>query len=386
MPVAATIRDFLSIARLAPQSAESADAARARKCGAKTYEADTVPDRVWDDMACGFEDVSYDQTAAYSRVRWGAEKTSHLLIRDGNKIVAGARVVEFTIPGLRKGLAYVKFGPLWRQRNRPADPKAYISVLEALTEEYCDRRGLLLSIQPRPNPEFNALEQDMLEANGFVNRRPHTDPERYFVDLSLDADEQRASLGQRWRRNLKKSSSFNLDVELATGADAHRRFQALHAQMVGRKRAAPGEAIGLLPGLQKDLPADLAPSIFIASHNGEPVAGAVVAVHGDTAYYVYGASNAKALPLRAGFALQWWVLNRLSDQGVRWYDLGGTRGDRGLEQFKTGLIGRGGTIVQTPGEFDRWSRGSERFAADALFAARTLSQQAARFRTLRFRR
>ncbi|HDO52443.1 MAG TPA: GNAT family N-acetyltransferase [Rhizobiales bacterium] len=380
MPVAADIRANPPIARRAPETRMHAPA------GAGNYETDTVRDREWDDIVAGFEDVSFEQTAAYSRARWGAQKTSHLLVREGGAVVSGARVVEITIPGLRKGLAYVKFGPLWRRRNRSADPKAYVCALEALAGEYCERRGLLLSILPRPNPEFGALEQTMLEANGFVNRRPYADPERYLVDLSLDEEAQAASLGQRWRRNLKKSAASNLDIGLAAGADAHRRFRALHAHMVGRKNAAHGDAIDHLPGLRKDLPEALAPKIVIASRGGEPVAGAVVALHGDTAYYVYGATSEKALPLRAGFALQWWIVRWASDLGLRWYDLGGNAGDGGLKQFKTGLAGRRGAIVQMPGEYDRWSRGGDRLAADALFAARALSRQAARLRALRFRR
>ncbi len=384
MPVAANTRENLPAGRLAPEFAGPEKPMRGHAGGSGNHDLDTVPNAEWDEIILGFEDVSYDQTAAYSCARWGAEKSSHLLVRDGENIVAGARVVEITIPGLRKGLAFVKFGPFWRRRNQSADPDAYISALGALTEEYCDRRGLLLTVQPRPSLEFGAFEQKALKAKGFVNRRRHADQTRFLVNLSLDEDAQRASLGQRWRRNLKKSSGSKMDIGLVTGVEAHRQFQALHVHMIGRKKDAPGEAIDLLPSIENELPAALAPVTVIASHDGRPVAGAVIALHGDTAYYVFGASNAKALPLRAGFALQWWIVRWLSDRGLRWYDLGGTRGADGLKQFKTGLIGRHGSVIEMPGEYDKWNNDSDRIAADALFAVRALSKQAAGLRGLRF--
>lgn len=336
----------------------------------RAYEADTLCDKEWDALAAGFEDVSYEQTAAYCCARWGEKKNSHLLLREGENIIAAARVLEFKIPGLGKGLAYVKFGPLWRRTNQQPDPDAYRSVLAALAEEYCNKRGLLLSILPRANPEFVAHEQAMLEANGFTNRKLVDHPARYLVDLSLDEETQMASLGQSWRRNLRKSASSSLDIGFATGARAFEQFQSLHASMVTRKNAAHGDAVHLLPHLHNELPEKLAPKIVIASHEGKPVAGAVIALNGDTAYYIYGATTQAALPLRAGYALQWWMVRWLSDQGVRWYDLGGVGGNSGLIQFKTGLVGRQGRIVELPGEFIKWNHRADRIAADALFSLR----------------
>lgn len=353
-----------------PGPAATGAQGRTKKTSRKVtaYETDTLCDKEWDAIAASFEDVSYEQTAAYCRARWGAKKNSHLLLRRGGDIIAAARVLEFKIPGLGKGLAYVKFGPLWRRTDQQPDPDAYRSVLAALTGEYCDNRGLILSILPRPSPEFGALEQAMLEANGFTNRKPADDPARYLVDLSLNEEKQLASLGQSWRRNLRKSAASGLDIGFAAGACAFEQFQALHASMVTRKNAAHGDAVHLLPHLHDALPERLAPKIVIASHAGKPFAGAVIALNGDTAYYLYGATTQAALPLRAGYALQWWIVRWLSDQGVRWYDLGGAAGNSGLNQFKTGLVGRQGQIVELAGEYVKWNRRVDLIVADALFS------------------
>lgn len=338
------------------------------------YEADTLSDDDWDAMAAGFEDVTYEQTAAYCTNRWDANRNSHMVVRRNGTIIAAARVLQFTIPGLEKGLAYVKFGPMWRRRDGYSDPDAYHAALAALVEEYCNRRGHLLSILPRPNPVFGSTEQALLEECGFRNRRPFEDRNRYLVDLSLDEDEQRKSLSQTWRRNLKKAESCGLKVALGTDNDMIAQFQALHAHMVDRKNAAHGDALDMLPLLLRELPPILQPKFVIASHEGAPVAGAVIALNGDTAYYIYGATNSQALPLRAGYALQWWIVRYLSRQAVHWYDLGGTAGNAGLSQFKSGLVGSQGRIVVMPGEFDRWKRPGDKLAADTLYSLRRLAK------------
>ncbi len=186
----------------------------------------------------------------------------------------------------------------------------------------------------------------------------------------------RESLIERFQavRAATESLTANLDIRIVAGEEGFRQFQSLHTRMVARKNEAHGDAVDLLPFLAKELPDELAPRTVIASSHGRPVAGAILALHGDTAYYVYGATNEEALPLRAGFALQWWIVRWLSDQGLDWYDLGGTAGDCGLKQFKTGLVGREGSIVEMPGEYDSWNRRSDRMAADALFMLRSLAK------------
>jgi lipid II:glycine glycyltransferase (peptidoglycan interpeptide bridge formation enzyme) len=83
-----------------------------------------------------------------------------------------------------------------------------------------------------------------------------------------------------------------------------------------------------------------------------PIAGAVISALGDTADYLFGASNTKGLELDAGYYMQWEVITWLNNQKVSWYDLGGSCDNAGLRQFKSGLIGKSGVEGMLPGEFD----------------------------------
>ncbi len=79
------------------------------------------------------------------------------------------------------------------------------------------------------------------------------------------------------------------------------------------------------------------------------MAGAVIFTRGDTACYLYGATDDAALGLRAGYFLHWHVIRWLRDHTrATYYDLGGTDGFAGLHQFKNGMVGEAGYINPLP--------------------------------------
>ncbi|HET9574138.1 MAG TPA: hypothetical protein VFP29_10495, partial [Methyloceanibacter sp.] len=116
----------------------------------------------WDTLAAGFDDVSYDQTAGFSDLRWGEDRISRMLLVQGDDVVAGARVAILTQPGFSQGLAYLRGGPFWRRHGVAPDPGLYRAAIEAIRTEYCVRRGHHLVVTPRFHPEFSPLEASML--------------------------------------------------------------------------------------------------------------------------------------------------------------------------------------------------------------------------------
>lgn len=345
-----------------------------------SVEVDTAAPEAWDRIAAEFDDPTYDQTACFARQQWGAPRISGLLLRRDGIVVAGAQVVIVTPPLLGRGLAYVKFGPFWRRRGEPADPEIYRSVLRALAAEYCDRRGHCLTVLPRPNPVYGEAEAQILRELAFAVRRPMPDPNRYLVDASLAPDAAMKSLAQKWRYNLKQAQANGLEIRLGDGAADVATFAALHGAMVSRKKHDDADALHLVPTLAAGLPERMRPRTVLVFHEGRPVAGAVVGILGDTAYYVFGASEDSALPLKAGYALHWWIAVWLNREGVRWYDLGGEVLDPGLRQFKKGFVGKSGAVVSAAGEFDRWSSVRGRLAADAIYRLRDLKRAAGSLR------
>jgi hypothetical protein len=75
--------------------------------------------------------------------------------------------------------------------------------------------------------------------------------------------------------------------------------------------------------------------------------------------------------LKAGYALQWNVLCWLRENSnVKWYELGGP-GDPGIKQFKKGLSGKRGVLLEIQ-DFHYSSDALARGVVGLMFAARNM--------------
>src|SRR5262245_31276765 len=96
----------------------------------KVHVVDTI-DAGWDSLVAGFNDVCMEQTAAYMASRWGPSRLCGLVLRGAmtGEPEAAALAVIAALPMVKLGMAYVKFGPLWRRRNQPVRPWVLTSAL-----------------------------------------------------------------------------------------------------------------------------------------------------------------------------------------------------------------------------------------------------------------
>lgn len=352
---------------------------------ASSYVVDRTTGSGWDDLLQEFRDATYDQSHIYASEMWGAERLSTLELRVDGSTVAAAQIVVLTAPGLGHGLAYVKFGPLWKRKSCDADVRHLGKMLAALKQEYVERRGHMLCLLPPPCPGEEPVWQAELARAGLHSRRILSDPNRYLVRLDLDEEGIRAGLAQKWRYNLKRAGGAGLSFEKITGLDGLAAFDPLYRQMVDRKQFDDVTGYDAVARMIQSLPESARPVAYLGRHRGQPVAGALVGHLGDTAAYLFGASADDALTLRAGYALQWHVAMDMRTQGARWYDLGGEAGEPGLRQFKKGFVGKTGAVHVLLGEHEVWAGPAGRIGGDAIFAARRLRAQFRALRSLRRR-
>ena len=331
-----------------------------------TVETDSFAPAEWDRMLADFEDVNLFQTAVFADGFRGASKMSHLVLRQGGEPVAGARVAIMKPPGLPSGVAYVKHGPFWRRSGRPADSRIYNAVVAAVIKEYGGRRGHLVTISPRPHPQFLPVEKGALEQAGFHARMRGRPITFFLVNTGLSEEALRKSLSQSWRHNLKLAERNELQIEFHKPLEALPDFLALHEAMIARKQFADREPLHLLPQLFKQLPASSC-HIVTASHRDAVAAAAVIIIAGDVAYYLYGASADAALDLRAGYALHWRIARWLAEHGIAWYDLGDGFGH--LRQFKQGFAGKSGAVIAAS-ELDFGVTWQARLVGSGVYAAR----------------
>jgi len=345
-----------------------------------TCEVDRHSPEQWSRLVCGFSDATCDQTFALRAERWGHERLSTIVLSRNGEAIAAAILVILTAPVLKRGFAYLKMGPLWRRKGEKADPENLNLILGAISREYVQRRHLLVIALLPPDPDHIAAAAPVLAGQGFRLRRQGMDPNRYLVNARLGEDEQLASLHQKWRYNLRKSLKNNFEITAHESEAAMEEFVALYLAMVTRKSLPTKTPTETLRELIRELPEGMKPQTVLVRHEGRPTAGAIVGNIGETASFIFGATDNRALPLKAGYAMQWWILSRLREQGgVHWYDLGGDGEDPGLRQFKKGLVGKAGHVVETPREYESWRDPVSWLITESITTSRSVSRVLGQF-------
>lgn len=304
----------------------------------------------WDNLAAGFRDVIHEQTECFNAPRWGADRLKRITFKHRGQLVGAcvARMLPIPLTGVR--MIVVRWGPLWRPAGQPNDPEMLGRIYQAIREAFATTQGDYLLVIPRSDPETSSDDVAMLARAGFTSLEPEASPERYFVNVAIEPDAIRSSLSQKWRYNLKKAEKAGLQSAYVDGSEGLSQFRALYDQMLERKQFFDASPVDTLENLFESRQSELQPKVWIVSKDGEPVTGAVVDCSGERAIYLYGASSRSALPLRAGYLMQWDIITYLTAQPqIHWYDLGGGSSPTcSLHQFKRGLSGTAGVVSEIP--------------------------------------
>ena len=356
--------------RLIHAEAEPHNEARVSDLAVPHLDTKIVSGAEWDAAIADFDEVCQEQLYAFAATRWPAVKQEPMLFLLEGEVVGGSLMMVQPLP-LRLGhIAVSKWGPMLRFAGRADADAVHAGMVEALVADYADRRGQMLSVLPRASITTVNHAYDRLAARGFKRGSQLLFPDRYIVNLRLDDAAQRKSFDQTWRRQLNKSEKADLSFEHA-GPERIGEFETLYTAMTDRKQFPDHSAYETVEALMTiDVPA-LRPELFFVRHEGELVAGALIFKTGDRAVYLYGATNDKALPLRAGYFMHWHVIRWLRDNTpATWYDLGGTDGFQGLHQFKKGMVGNAGVIRPVPPVANFASRPLAYALGAGAFAAR----------------
>lgn len=326
--------------------------------GPLTVSVDQVGEQDWNKILPMFADASIYQTWAYGAVCWGEKQLSHLLLKRGTEIVAAAQLRLVRLPVVNKGVAYLRWGPLWRLRGQPAESGVLDEMLTALRKEYVGRRGLLLRMLPAVFEDetwagqvTSCLKQHQLEFETQI--RPYRTTR---VDVSQPVDAIRKGLQSRWRSYLNAAEKAGLTVVQGTTDELYDQFSILYREMMARKQFETTVDIEEFREIQKRLPEGLKMQVFVCSAQGQAQNALVVSALGDSAIYLLAATGDAGLNGRGAYLLQWRAMEWLHQQGTRWYDTGGVNQEKnpGGYQFKRGL---GGDEVSHLGRFelrDNW--------------------------------
>ncbi|MBN9335328.1 peptidoglycan bridge formation glycyltransferase FemA/FemB family protein [Devosia sp.] len=364
-----------SVAREMMEPARAANAAAS--ASAITLVARQVSGADWDTIIGSFDEVCQEQTHAFAKTRWPDVGQEPVIFQRGATVVGGALVMIQPLPlGLGK-MAVVKWAPMLASAGSAEAEALRAAMVDCLTRDYAEKRGMMLSVLLHASPDEINAGYHALRQRGFQRGSTLLFPNRYMVRLRLSDDDLRKSFHQTWRRQLNKAEKSNLEFSRSEPGEIG-DFKALYAAMTERKQFpdhSAYETLDVLMGLDEPL----RPELFFVRHEGETVAGALIFKAGQRAVYLYGATNDKALPLRAGYFLHWQVIRWLRDNArAQWYDLGGTDGFQGLHQFKAGMVGTAGVIRPVPPVLNRATSPWAGFLGNAAFTARDVLQHTRR--------
>ncbi|MDO4772162.1 MAG: peptidoglycan bridge formation glycyltransferase FemA/FemB family protein [Bacillota bacterium] len=300
------------------------------------------------------------QAGAWSAVKdnWGSER---IYVEKDGKIVAAAsllikRLLGQTLLYSPRGFVVAPFDAKETsietehfEGERAENLKALIAEIDA----YAKSVGAY-SLAIDPEIAKGDASEDFIRSLGFKQEK---DPmsfiqPRYlaWLDIQKSDEELMAFFSSKTRYNIKLAEKKGVYVK-EHGIDAIPVFFELHKIMAKRNDIAiRGE--DYYYKLMNTFPDS---RVFIAYHEEEPLAAAILINYCGTAWYAYGASSNSKRNFMPNQLMQWVMIQWAKQRGAIRYDFGGffyIDPEDGLYRFKSGFTGKENN-VELIGEYEK---------------------------------
>ena len=228
----------------------------------------------WTDIMEQFADFIPEQSAAFSRSRWGHGNIEFVVIGPRARPLGACSVIVKDAP-LLPGIAFIKWGPMYRRIGETVDPERYRWIISQLADYYCNIRGMHLTVQPPAVPGVAESCSQVLESEGFADGNSFRWPARYLVNTAISPEALRTSLDQKWRYNLKKAEKHEFEIRFADDEDGLNTFMKLYDEMSARKGFLDSSPIGSLRDIMESERPRERPRLVLVSHEDQVTAGGV---------------------------------------------------------------------------------------------------------------
>ena len=320
-------------------------------------EIDTVDERTWCEILEQFDDANIYQTWSYAAVRCGRQNTSHLLLKEKGDIVAVAQARIVKLPFIDVGIAYIRWGPLWRLRNAEPKEETFRQAIRALRNEYACRRGLILRLFPILFDDDAPRFLPILKEEGFSRSSKEQRHRTILMDLSRPLEDLREGLSPQKRRELRRAERNGSEIVGGVGDELFEMFIKIYREMVSRKRFVEFNDINEFRLIQGLLPEKFKMKTMLCRSGDELCAGLVCSAIGKTAIYLFGATSNTGMKSRGSYLLHWKLIEWLKHNRFSVYDLNGINPVRnpGTYTFKNDVAGKNGREVSFLGRFDSYA-------------------------------
>jgi hypothetical protein len=322
--------------------------------GDYTIEVDTANDVAWNETIRRFDDANIYNTPAYGEVRFGRKNISRVILKKNGEIAAAAQSRIVNIPVLNAGIAYIRWGPLWRVKGTANDLETFRQILRALRNEYAIRRGYVLRIYPLLFDDAADAFNPILQQEGYVYRKEGKKDRTILIDLKAPVAELRKGLAQKWRNSLNKAEKSNLEIIEGREDALFETFIEIYRDMLQRKKFVEPNDINEFRWIQRHLPDEMKMHIVLCRRDGQVCSGGIFSAMGDTGLYLFGATNDAGMTCNGSYLIQWRYLEWLKQNNLACYDLNGINPETnpGTFKFKEGLCGRNGKDVFFLGQWE----------------------------------
>jgi hypothetical protein len=319
-----------------------------------TSEVDTIDDREWYRHLGEFDDANVYQTPAYGAATSGQQNASRLLLKKDGHVVAMAQARVAKLPGVKIGIAYVRWGPLWVRAGTAEQPEVFQQAIRALRNEFAGRRGLVIRLLPVLFDDNASGLASVLAEEGYAPAMAAVNGRTILMDLTHPLTTLREGMNSHWKREIKVAEKKGLQVIEGEGDELFATLIAIHREMVSRKKFAEGSDIDQFRSMQALLPDNFKMRIMICRSEAGVCAGLVCSAIGNTAVYLFGATSNVGMKSNGSYLLHWKLLGHLKARGHRVYDLNGVNpiSNPGTYKFKRDLAGSNGREVAFLGLYE----------------------------------
>lgn len=275
--------------------------------------------------------------------------------RRGGMIASGSQIIVKRM-GPLGGIGYIARGPVFY------GPQADLheEVLDGVHAWCRANRVRHLIVQPG---EQAADIADALAARGYVGNAPAVAPTATIrVDLRQSPDEILGRMSAARRRDIRLAERSQIDVRIGGEADLD-IFHAMHESTAQRQEFAPLSRTYLQRQWNVLHPLGWL-QLFIARHEGRPIAGISVTAFADRVSFRVAGWTGEAAKLPCNAACHWSAIQWAKQQGYLYYDFGDF--DRNVAETLIADPNAAGNHAQSPEAF------KHRFGGDVVLLPKPL--------------
>jgi len=255
-----------------------------------------------------------------------------------NKLIGGSLFIE--IHAKRGNFLYAPYCPILDYENHEL-LKDFFTAAKSIAKK---RKVSFIRISPfiDDSPELRSR----LKKLGFKKAPMHMIAERTWI-LPLDKEPEllMKDMKQNHRNLTRRSDREGVEIIRSTNPEDLKTVHELLEATAKRHNFVPF-SLKYLEDEFNTFATHNAAQIYIAKHEDDVLAAAIVYFYGDTAVYKHGASNMLKPKVPASYGVQWAAIQDAYERGLKYYNFWGIapEGDKkhpfyGITHFKKGFGG-----------------------------------------------